>query len=262
MIVILYFDNKYFKWSGPFLKSLQTHEPKAKVVIFGFNLTEKQETQLENTESVIEVINTAGEINFWNLVCQKCYFVLEVMRKYPGEDLYIVMDIDTLIISPLDELKRDMVRHDIGLIVVSKTKVPSGFLVFKETAKGFLSDYHNEVYVKGTLSVKKIEQKILAKLYRNNKKLKFLILSRDYIDNHFKLDSFIWSAHKLNLGVKDMKIKLFTYVSNGMAVGATKDWRKYLRNWKKKVGLKVRKVEENRKSRKRAKAKKALGGKK
>ena len=254
MIIILYFDDKYFKWSAPLLKSLHIHEPEAKVVIFGFNLSEKQLKYLENVESVIEVISTAGKIGFWDLVCQKCYFVLEAMKKYPGEDLYIVMDVDTLIINPLDELKRDMVGHDIGLIVVSKTKVPSGFLVFKETAKGFLSDYHNKVYIKGDLRIKRTEQRVLAKLYRKDKKLKFLILSRKYIDHTASLDAFIWSAHKRNFGSKETRLKMFRLVSKNMGVDDDK-WQKYLRSWKKKVGkagkARARKIEAKRIEKKR-----------
>jgi hypothetical protein len=263
MIVILYFDNGYYKWSGPFLKSLQTHEPKAKVVIFGFNLTEKQETRLENVENVIEVINQELKWDekksyLWKfqLTCQKGHFVLETMKKYPGEDLYVIMDIDMLMVNPLDEMKESMRKYDVGLITIGETKVAGGFLVFKERATNFVTDFHRQTYT-GKLYQSK-DQKTLAKLYkRYENQLEFLNLSRKYIDHTFKLNSFIWSAHKQNFGVKDTRLKLFSYVSKSMAAGMTLTWKKYLKNWKENV--KTRRIK---KSRKRAKAKKALKGKK
>jgi len=251
MILILYFDKEYFKWSKPFLRSLHVHEPKAKVVIFGFDLTLEQITYLENVEYVLEVYNTAGEIDFWDLVCQKCWFVLETMRKYPGRRLYVITDVDMLIVNSLRVMKKGMHKCDVGLIVVSENKVSSGFLVFKETAKNFLNEYHNKVYVKGDIRIKKIEQKMLAKIYRSyitNDKLKFLVLSRKYIDNVFELDSFVWSAHKLNYGKKDTRLKLFSHVANDMVTG--NDWKRYLKSWKSRMtppGLKAAQAKKARK---------------
>jgi len=252
MIFILYFDKGYFKWSKYFLKSLVKHEPEVKIVIFGFNLTLLQINYLEEFDEVIEVINEKLKFDpeksdLWRfqLVCQKCWFVLETMRKYPGEGLYTISDVDMLVINPLDRVKQGMIGNDIGLIPVGENKVPSGFLVFKETAKVFLEDYHRRVYVEGRLYRSK-DQTTLAKLYKEyNNKLKFLELSRKYIDHELKLDSYIWSAHKRNFGEKETRFKLFSSVTNPNNTEA--DWKRYLKNWKKKN---INLVEEKRKHKK------------
>ena len=223
MVFVLYFDNYYFHWAKPLTESIKIHEPKSKIQIYSYNLKEEQIEDLRLYSNVTEVINKSmkydphisetyngRKIIRFMMTCRKGEHLLRAMEKYPDEKLFVVMDVDMLLVRPLNDLKKQMRNKDIGLMRVGPGKVMGTFLAAKSTRNGkhFLSDF-NKAVMDGILYLCK-DQKTLSTIYEGMKnKINFLLLTRQYIDHASTDDSYIWSAHKSKYGSKKERFKVY-----------------------------------------------------
>jgi hypothetical protein len=216
MITILYFDEKYFRWAPLLIESFRIHEPEGKFALNTFNLPDQQLDELKSFESIVFVKNEEvffdplkATSRLYQLVCRKGGFILETMDRYDDE-LFISMDTDMLLIRELDELKTEMKNSDIGFVHVHSRKVLSGFIAISRTkaARDYIEEYHKRA-TKGKLCHEN-DQPILAQIHEKYKnKMKFLHLSRRYLDHLSHDNAFIWSAHKSNFGSKDERYKTY-----------------------------------------------------
>lgn len=169
MVIVLFFDNKYFHFIKPLISSINLHEPDAKIYAHAFNLSRKQKVQIENCKNVSFVINEKIKFNpkisdefhsglnkgkplRFQLTCQRGRYLLNAMKALPKEDLFIITDADTLMVNPITKLKQQMKNYDIGIVRVDKTKICSGFFVARSTrkAKNYLKIFYNTA-MKGRL---------------------------------------------------------------------------------------------------------------
>lgn len=227
MVIVLFFDDKYFHFATPLLESIAIHEPKAKLHIHAFNLRSNQIKILQKVKnfSIIQLehlefnpdiadefnkgLNKGKPLRF-QLTCQRGRYLLDAMDNFSEEKLFIISDVDTLMINPFYELKQDMKKHDVGVVRLSKEKICGGFFAVNNNKNGrlYLKMFHENVMT-GRLFVGK-DQKTLAKVCEETKhKIKFLSIDRRYLDHTCKNDSFMWSAHKSIYGSKKDKYKTY-----------------------------------------------------
>lgn len=227
MVIVLFFDDKYFHFAKPLLKSISIHEPKAKIYINSFNLTVDQLKELQEIDLSIVVrveelqfdskkadeyhkgLNKGKPLRF-QLTCQRGRYLLEAMEVFEDESLFIISDVDTLMINPLSELKKQMESHDIGVVRVSDTKICSGFFAASNTdnAKKYLSAFYTNA-MDGRLFLCK-DQKTMARIHEEMKdKINFLYIDRRYLDHTCQDDSFMWSGHKTPFGTKEQKYQKY-----------------------------------------------------
>jgi len=223
MVIVLFFDDKYFHFVQPLISSINLHEPDAKIYVHAFNLSHKQIKQIKNCTNVFFVINenikfdpkiadefhsglNKGKPLRFQLTCQRGRYLLDAMKALPNEDLFVITDTDTLMVNPLTELKEQMKNHDIGIVRVSESKICSGFFAARRTkkAKNYLKIFYRTA-MNGRLFFTK-DQQSLAKVYENTKnRMKFLMIDRRYLDNTRNDNSFMWSGHKSRSGTKKFK---------------------------------------------------------
>lgn len=227
MIIMLYFDKGYAHWAPLLMESFSIHEPDCKFTLYTYNLSKEEVAKFEDSKNVLFVKNRFMEFDpkvasrwLYQLVCKKGGFLLDTMDRFPGEDLYVSMDIDMMLVHPLDELKEQMKNHDIGFVWVKDDKVASGFIVASDTrnARRYIKEFHNRA-TDGFMEHKN-DQPTLAKLYNENKdKMNFLLLTRQYIDHFSRDDAFVWSAHKTAFGNKKVKYKKYREFLKGACCG-------------------------------------------
>lgn len=227
MIIVLFFDDKYFHFAKPLLSSIKIHEPSAGVYINGFNLTHEQVEELKSYKCVKAVKNeklkfdpsiadtynkglNRGKPLRFQLTCQRGRYMLDAMNAFPTEKLFIISDVDTLMIQPLTELKHQMKNHDIGIVRVSDTKICSGFFAVSSTKNGklYLKNFYDTA-MDGRLFLCK-DQKTMAKIHEKLKdEIKFLYIDRRYLDHSCGDDAFMWSGHKSAFGTKEQKYQKY-----------------------------------------------------
>jgi len=223
MVIVLFFDDKYFHFAKPLLTSISIHEPEVKTYIHAFNLSTEQLFELGRypTSPVIAThelefdpnvadeyhkgLNKGKPLRF-QLTCQRGRYLLDAMEYFEYEDLFIISDVDTLMIKPLSALKIQMKGYDVGVVRVSDTKICSGFFAVNNTynAKKYLTTFYDTA-MDGRLFLCK-DQKTMAKIHERMKdKINFLYLDRRYLDHECSNDSFMWSGHKSYSGSKQEK---------------------------------------------------------
>jgi len=227
MVIVFFFDNKYFHFIEPLTKSISLQEPDAKIYCHAFNLTKEQKDALYNYPCVDTVIhekiefdpNVADNYNKglnrgqplrFQLTCRRGGYLLDAMKLYDEEEFFITADVDTLMIKPLTELKEQMKNYDVGFVYVSETKVASGFIAARSTdnAKRYLKTWYDTA-MDGRLFLCK-DQKTMASTYENMKEeVNFLMLDRRYLDHACSDDSVMWSGHKSAFGTKDEKYQKY-----------------------------------------------------
>ena len=234
MVFNLYFDDKYFHWAFPLIKSIRIYEPTAKIFIHAYNLSTKQKSKIENLkvdafECEYMLFNPkVSDAYHWKnpstdqiqlrfqITCRKGEFLLKSMKKFPKESLHIIMDVDMILIRPLKNLKKQMKNHDIGMIKVDDSKIMGTFLVARSTNEGkhYLTNFNKQA-MDGKLYLCK-DQKTLAKVYLETKNtVKFLYLSRQYLDPTSTKEAYIWSAHKSKYGTKEERYEKYkNYMKN------------------------------------------------
>jgi hypothetical protein len=227
MVIVIFFDNKYFHFVDPLLTSIKIYEPCAKVYAHTFNLSKDQKDELKKHSNIYHIVeeeiefdpNIAdeyhGQLNKgkplrFQLTCRRGEYLLNAMDVFPDEDLFIITDIDTLMINPLNELKSQMLNYDVGLVYVNENKICSGFFVVRPTENGklYLKSFYDTA-MNGRLFLCK-DQKSLAKVYEDMKRdIDFLFIDRRYLDHTLSGDSFMWSGHKSRFGNKEERYKKY-----------------------------------------------------
>jgi len=242
MLIVLHFDMPYIKWAKIFIRSIEKNEPKAKIYISAINFNNKSIKYFKTLKNVLEIkqikLNKVGSKGFhgqrgiWmaQIISIRSAVFLEVIKKYPDEDLYINTDVDMLMINKLDKLRQNMKNNDIG-ICVNKDKVKGGFVCIKnnKNTRKFIDIWDKTCNGK---YIETIDQIGLSKAYVELKdKFKVYNLGFQYLDPFCDKDSYVWSAHKTLYGKKDNRLELFNYVLNHLQ-NKTK-WQLYLEKWKK-----------------------------
>ena len=221
-MILLYFDNKYAYWAPVLLDSILFFEPDMKVFIQGYNLTKDQIKSIKSFKNVVLLKN--DKLYFdksimdkieYRVICWKANQFLEAFEKFPDEDLFIIMDIDMILVKPLTQLKKQMIDYDFGAVWVHKNKIMGGFNAIKRNSimVEFLKSWSNKMTA-GRYTYNK-DQPTMAKTF--NKflgKIDFLLLSRQYLDASENINSYVWSAHKSKkLGSKKQRfIKYQKYI--------------------------------------------------
>lgn len=270
MVIVLFFDNKYFHFVEPLVKSISIKEPDTKIYAHTFNLSQNQTKEIESYPNVSFVeeqikfdysiadkydigLNKGKPLRF-QLTCRRGKYVLDAMKHFSNQKLFVIMDVDTLVIQPLDELKRKMKNHDVGVVWVGKDKIASGFFAVKNTERGihYLKQFYN-VAMNGRLFLCK-DQKSMAKVYEDVKnKTNFLLIDRRYLDYACSEDAFVWSGHKSQYGTKDEKCKLYINVVNKL--NNKKMMQKHIKNYQNQIRSRVEEAKRN-KERKKERIKK------
>jgi hypothetical protein len=233
----LYFDNKYCYWAKPLAESIAIHEPETKIYFHTFNLSDNQIDEIKSFPNTAYIDNKKMKFDIkiadaynkhlnrndplrFQITCRKGEFMLASMKKFPDEDLFIIMDVDMLMIRPLNDLKIQMKNHDVGIVRVGPGKIMGTFFAARSTKRGkqFLSIFNKQVMTDRLYLCK--DQKTLDKVYtETNKNIKFLLLDRRYLDHSSNKDSYIWSAHKSAFGSKVERFKKYIEVLERMRNG-------------------------------------------
>lgn len=217
-MILLYFDNKYAYWAPVLLESILLHEPNMKVFIQGYNLTKEQEHEIKSFSNVILLKNDflclTSEMRKieYRVICWKANQFLEAFKKFPDEELFIIMDVDMILVKPLIKLKEQMKNHDLGAVWVSRKKIMGGFNAIRRTpimAK-FLESWSKKMTT-GIYTYNK-DQPSMAKTFNEFVgKIEFLLLTRQYLDHLEREESYVWSAHKSNkLDSKQIRVKKYS----------------------------------------------------
>jgi hypothetical protein len=224
MIAIIYLDNLYLKWANIYLKSLEMFEPDVDVVVYGWNISKGTARKLREYPNVIEVIPKRMERDeekskMWKfqITCAKGGLLLETMKRYPREDLFMITDIDLLFRASLDTPRTIMKYYDIGFcmnLMKDKSLKGMGGMIFTkntEVTRDFWRRYH-KIAMKGKLYRNK-DQKTLALMfeqYMKSNKLKFYLIGySDYLNASECDHAKVWSCHKSRHGKKADRIEDF-----------------------------------------------------
>lgn len=224
---ILFFDNRYFRWAPPLIESIMIHEPEERIGIYGVKLTKGQVRKL-HSYSCVDYIPSALQRThyvFWKrddvqaarIIQRIASFLLESFRRFPGEKLYMVLDVDSLLVNPLTELKQKMVDYDMG-VSLGRTKARPGFVRQARTgfvpvnptkaSKTLVKDWHR-LLMRGPCHWSK-GQMTLFQLYEDRRnKMRFLRFGISYRDPASKNESYIWSAYKTTYGSKAERYMLY-----------------------------------------------------
>ena len=214
-MILLYFDDKYAYWASVILDSILLHEPDMKVFIQGYNLTKKQLKEINSFSNVVLLKNDKLEFDKsimdkieYRVICWKANQFLEAFERFPDEDLFIIMDVDMILVQPLTKLKNDMKNYDLGAVWVSRKKIMGGFNAIRRShiMVDFLKSWSKKITT-GRYTYNK-DQSAMAKTFNEFLgKIDFLLLTRQYLDHLEKKDSYVWSAHKVS--TRGLKIKRF-----------------------------------------------------
>lgn len=225
MKAVIYFDKPYVKWAHIYLESLRLFEPDIKVVIYLYNTKKQIMYQLLDHPNVLDVhmrkmkYMSEKAVMWKHQICgQKGDIMLDVMKRYPDEKLFMLTDVDLLFRRDLLPLKQRMIYRDVAFVMSeSKMKAPKamgGLIVFKNKRKiaKFAKAYHEEMTAYRTH--KSRDQIMFARMIEPYTKgkygLKLMYLNYDkYLDPFGKPKAWIWSPHKSLLGSKDKRYRIF-----------------------------------------------------
>jgi len=207
---ILYFDHNYYKWAHLMIESIGIHEPKERIFLWTFNLSKELYQYLESYDNVIGGVTTKilkNDMTVFQIICSRGGIVLDVMEKFPDEDHYIITDVDMIMVNPLHEFKKLMPEYDMAVVKAEMAeKFCGGFIAFRKTKSTiyFLTKFNN-MCMSGDFYYNK-DQPILTKLVRKfQEQMKFLFLSRMYMDQFSREKAFLWSAHKKEISSKEQR---------------------------------------------------------
>ena len=193
MIFTIYFDQPYLHWAELLCESILLNQPNDFINCYAINLSVDKLERFYSQPNKIRVFrNEILPINdvkmAWQIVEHKASFLLNsiAMNSY---QLHILLDADIMLIKPIpDELQHQMMKHDIGGLIVNEKKIAGGILIANPTtlAVDFLRDL--EIYLLDGKYYFDKDQPLLAELHKKfiPKKLRWLQLDRKYIDHHRK----------------------------------------------------------------------------
>lgn len=241
MIAIIYFDRSYYKWADIYLRSLRMVEPAIKVVIYGYNLTKAQYRSLkpEMNNNILEVIHIIEKwdkkkASAWRyqLTCSKGKLLLDVMKRYPKEKLFMLSDVDLLFRRDLTLPIELMNYYDIGF-VMGKTKsidpqrrqlkAMGGLIFTKNNAitRKYFKEYH-QLLTYGR-AIKNKDQMTLAHLfkkYSGQTNCRFYLIDpAHYLSSVDWKYAHIWSPHKSKFGDKNERFSKFKNEFKRLVIG-------------------------------------------
>jgi hypothetical protein len=220
---ILYFDDRYFHWAPVFIESIELQEPDEKIFVWGYNLSLEQTEKLWSYSSVVDVINQGLTLDIGKMdriehamICYRTRYIKHVFNHFPDEEIYIVTDVDMLMLKPLTELREAIVDYDIAVVEANFDKVCGGFLAFRQTkaTRQWVKWWHSFM-MDGRFFYNKDQPILTAAIRRFEKKTaKVLKLDRRYMDHLSRPNAFIWSAHKWEYGDKNERHRLYKRILN------------------------------------------------
>jgi hypothetical protein len=236
ILFVLYFDIGYYHWADTIIRSIEKFEPESKVYIHGYNLKPAQVEELYGYSNVIKVQEDKLKQSYkkasphtksstqWSenpedipprynpirfqITSSKGKILLDAVNEFPNFDLYVVLDVDMLLVRTINHiLERHMKDKEVGVVVIDvHRRVKGGFIAIRNTkaAKAFIQKY-NELVYDGKLFFQK-DQSCLYKAYLEIP-AKYQRLTMKYLYPRPQ-KAYIWSAHKSKTGTKEEKIKL------------------------------------------------------
>jgi len=216
MRFILYFDQLYRHWAPVLLGSIRLYEPNAKVTCFCYNMDKSQIAEVVDAgadivyQSHIEPLN--GEEVRFHIISRKASMILQVLQE-TDDGLYVMMDVDMLLLRPLTVLKEVMWHFDMGAVTAHREKFCGGFYAFRCTTMSiaFLTQW--EMFLTtGKLYWDKDQPSMASianKLIREED-FRVLSLPRTFLDHKSLAHSFVWSAHKSELGSKAERFNIYS----------------------------------------------------
>jgi hypothetical protein len=222
---VIYFDKPYTRWAHIYLESLRLFEPDIKVVIYLYNTKKQIMYQLYEHPNVLDVHMRkmkymSEKAVMWKhqIVGQKGNIMLDVMKRYPDEKMFMLTDVDLLLRRSLLSLKLRMIYRDMAFVMskskTGKPKAMGGLIVFKNKKKMVkLAQDYDKALTTGR-AYKSRDQLTLAglsEIYSRGKYgIKLLYLEyHKYLDPFNTKKSIIWSPHKSLLGSKDKRFRIF-----------------------------------------------------
>ncbi len=217
---ILYFDEKYFEWSPMLIESIMISEPEERICIYGIELPERQIERIRSYSCVEYIPCVLQETEFVRfkksigerpsrIIQKMAYFILNAFCRFPEEKLYMVLNVDSLVVNPLAEIKQKMVNYDIG-VSLGGGQVRTGFILMNcaDVSKKFVEDW-NSLLMDGPCYWGK-DQHTLFQLYQKSRdKIRFLEFGGSYRDPSSMQESHIWSAYKTRFGSKAERYLLY-----------------------------------------------------
>lgn len=220
IMFVLYFDEKYFEWAPVLIESIIISEPEEKICVYGIELAGSQVEKLLSYSCVSCVSSTLQETAFTyrkkhadrqaaRIIQRIASFFLESFYRFPEEKLYMILDVDSLVVNPLTEIKQEMLDYDIG-ISLGGEQVRTGFVLVNPTgtSRKLVEDWNN-LLMEGPCHWSK-GQITLFQLYQERKnEVRFLEFNGSYRDPLSKNESHIWSAYKTRFGSKIERFELY-----------------------------------------------------
>lgn len=216
----IYFDKEYYRWAPLLIESLALHVPEIGVHAHGVNLTRNQLRELKSFGNVKKVstyqIKHDVEVSYefaFQVIERKAFFFRETFDQFPDMDMYILMDVDTLVVNPLTKLEGTMEKYDMAGVMTSPTKIMGGFLVAKNipVVKEYWKELDEFLMDGGGFYYNK-DQPAIFRLYKRYKdRIRFLGLGFEYLNIWSKDEDsvYVWSAHKLEYGDKEQRYNLY-----------------------------------------------------
>lgn len=221
---VLYFDSKYYHWAPELIKSIRVHEPEEKIMTFGVNLEFDQEEYLKAKVecSMLQIILPPEKEELaWHVIEHKASYLKSAMKLWLRENLYIMMDVDMLLLKPLTEMKNAMRQfgYDMACVRANPDKICGGFYAFRNTGVvcNMLREW-DDYLMDGDYFFDKDQPSLalLVRKYEFEAGLKVLSLPRTYLDHRSKSESIVWSAHKSEFGEKHQRFELYQRVAKEM----------------------------------------------
>ena len=220
VVVSTYFDFNYYRWAPLLVRSLLINEPDIAIYLHGVNLKDWQCKELSSFPNVkgITLCKIAHDEKIskefaWQMIERKASFFRKSFKRFPDADMYILIDVDTLVVNPLKELIERMKDYDMAGVQTGPQKIMGGFLVAKNepVVKEYWKELDEFLMGDGDFYYNKDQPAIFHLYEKYKERIRFLPLSWEYLDiwSRETADIFIWSAHKTEYGDKDQRYKLY-----------------------------------------------------
>ena len=220
VVVSTYFDKRYYKWAFLLVQSLLINEPDIAVYLHGINLKDWQIEEISRFKNVrgvdYYVIDREGKTSeefSWHVIERKAAFFRRVFTYFSDADIYILMDVDTLIVNPLKKLIEQMKDYDMAGVQTNPQKIMGGFLVAKNipVVKEYWKELDEFLMGDGVFYYNKDQPEIFRLYEKYKERIRFLPLSWEYLDiwSRETSDIYVWSAHKTEYGDKNQRYELY-----------------------------------------------------
>lgn len=233
-LIVVQFDNVYWRWAYMLLRSLALVTCREKVVFYSMGLSNNEMFVLYDIYPNLIIHNEAiflpcGRMRRYKMANRKAKIFQHAMLTYKA-DVYALMDADMLIRKPLDALYACVAEHDAALVfrphsLGNHTKINSSLVIAKPNATPLIDEWVS--LMEGKRKLYTVEPSSLTwwERFRNRKykpKIKPICIRRGrwfwdqitlykatqivplnyatlseqmFINGAFDGDAHIWSAH-------------------------------------------------------------------